>query len=66
LNLSFYMCLSDVRYGGGADWAAVGVLLKGGRTLLIRRVERESDPWSGQVAFPEAAGGRAKICWTPR
>lgn len=58
MNLSFYMCLSDVQYGGGADWAAVGVLLRGGRTLLIRRVERDGDPWSGQVAFP---GGR----WRP-
>ncbi len=29
--------------------------LSGGSVLLIRRVEREGDPWSGQVAFP---GGR--------
>jgi 8-oxo-dGTP pyrophosphatase MutT (NUDIX family) len=51
------VCLSDARYGGGPEWAAVGVLLKGRSTLLIRRVERDGDPWSGQVAFP---GGRWK------
>ena len=32
-------------------------MIKGGRTLLIKRVERNGDPWSGQVAFP---GGRWK------
>jgi len=51
------MCLSGARYSGGPDWAAVGVLLREGKILLIKRVEREGDPWSGQVAFP---GGRWK------
>src|SRR4051812_31480098 len=40
--------------------AAVAVVLRerGGETevLLIRRAERDGDPWSGHVAFP---GGRA-------
>ncbi|MGC9130862.1 MAG: NUDIX domain-containing protein [Pyrobaculum sp.] len=49
------MCLSKTWPSGGRDWAAVGVLLERGRVLLIRRVSREGDPWSGQVAFP---GGR--------
>jgi ADP-ribose pyrophosphatase len=51
------MCLSGARYSGGPDWAAVGVLLREGKILLIKRVERRGDPWSGQVAFP---GGRWK------
>ena len=40
-------------------WAAVAVVLADGpggpSILLIRRAEREDDPWSGQVACP---GGR--------
>lgn len=51
------MCLEKTWPRGGPDWAAVGVLVSGGRVLMIRRVEREGDPWSGQVAFP---GGRWK------
>lgn len=48
--------------GSGEDHrseAAVAVIIdpsqNGGSILLIRRTEREGDPWSGQVAFP---GGR--------
>jgi len=41
--------------------AAVAVILREARAgiemLFIRRAERESDPWSGQVGFP---GGRAE------
>jgi 8-oxo-dGTP pyrophosphatase MutT (NUDIX family) len=36
--------------------AAVAIIinpkLEGGSLLLIKRAERESDPWSGQIAFP--------------
>ncbi|MCW3997612.1 MAG: CoA pyrophosphatase [Candidatus Bathyarchaeota archaeon] len=36
--------------------AAVGLLLKPGQEdyeiLFVKRVERSSDPWSGQIAFP--------------
>jgi 8-oxo-dGTP pyrophosphatase MutT (NUDIX family) len=44
----------------GARRAAVAILIRLGATLqpevfFIRRAEYESDPWSGQVAFP---GGR--------
>ncbi|ACB39943.1 NUDIX domain-containing protein [Pyrobaculum neutrophilum] len=46
------MCLTGVGYAGGPGWAAVGVLLRGREVLLIRRVERDGDPWSGHVAFP--------------
>ncbi|ABL87263.1 NUDIX hydrolase [Pyrobaculum islandicum DSM 4184] len=52
------MCLLRVNHAGGPDWAAVGVLLRSGKVLLIKRVERDGDPWSGHVAFP---GGR----WRP-
>ena len=41
--------------------SAVALILKEGRdgleTLMIRRAEREGDPWSGHMAFP---GGRAE------
>lgn len=40
--------------------AAVSVILKDRKepsTLLIKRADREGDPWSGQVAFP---GGKAR------
>ncbi|HEX5387408.1 MAG TPA: CoA pyrophosphatase [Gemmatimonadales bacterium] len=41
----------------GALWAAVALVLVPGPVslLLIRRAEREGDPWSGQVGLP---GGR--------
>ena len=40
------------------DTAAVAVIFgRAGSFLLIRRVERPDDPWSGQVAFP---GGRVE------
>ena len=43
----------------GDCWAAVAIVLADGvggpSILLIRRAEREDDPWSGQVACP---GGR--------
>ncbi|GAC1514703.1 MAG: CoA pyrophosphatase [Gemmatimonadaceae bacterium] len=46
----------------GVAWAAVAVVLRAGtpglELLLIRRAEREDDPWSGHVALP---GGR----WDP-
>jgi 8-oxo-dGTP diphosphatase len=43
--------------------AAVAVVISAQReVLLIRRAEREDDPWSGQVAFP---GGRLKQGETP-
>ena len=46
--------------GGAARRAAVSAVLKPGalglEVLLIRRAEREGDPWSGHMAFP---GGRA-------
>ena len=39
--------------------AAVAVIFgKAGSFLLIKRVERKDDPWSGQVAFP---GGRVQV-----
>lgn len=41
--------------------AAVSVTLKDELTpeiLLIKRADREADPWSGQVAFP---GGKAQV-----
>lgn len=39
---------------GEAKFASVAVILRGAdpKTLLIRRAEKDSDPWSGQVAFP--------------
>ncbi|MEM0120239.1 MAG: CoA pyrophosphatase [Thermoprotei archaeon] len=43
--------------------AALAVVISSEReVLLIRRAEREGDPWSGQVAFP---GGRLKQGETP-
>lgn len=39
-----------------ARWAAVATVLRpgndGAELLLIRRAEREGDPWSGHIAFP--------------
>jgi 8-oxo-dGTP pyrophosphatase MutT (NUDIX family) len=46
------------RYGGPPPdrWAAVATVLRpgtdGAEVLLIRRAEREGDPWSGHIAFP--------------
>jgi 8-oxo-dGTP pyrophosphatase MutT (NUDIX family) len=41
---------------GGLPQAAVAIIIdpknQGGSLLLIRRRERQDDPWSGQVAFP--------------
>ena len=40
---------------GQARIASVAVILRDGddpRTLVIRRAEREEDPWSGHIAFP--------------
>ncbi|PLC65002.1 coenzyme A pyrophosphatase, partial [Thermoproteus sp. CP80] len=46
------MCL-DLRVPeGGPDTAAVALILNGRRFLLIKRVERPGDPWSGQVGLP--------------
>jgi 8-oxo-dGTP pyrophosphatase MutT (NUDIX family) len=48
---------------GAATHAAVALLLRPDRTgdsaeiLLIKRAERDGDPWSGHMAFP---GGRAE------
>jgi len=41
----------------GETMASVAITLAGPslKTLMIKRAEREGDPWSGQVAFP---GGR--------
>jgi len=36
----------------GPNWASVAIVVGQRRILLIRRVEREGDPWSGQMAFP--------------
>ncbi|MDJ0271583.1 MAG: CoA pyrophosphatase [Candidatus Caldarchaeum sp.] len=47
----------DVEPGPGTAAVAI-VLREGPEVLLVKRVEREGDPWSGQVAFP---GGR----WRP-
>lgn len=43
--------------GAGLIWAAVAVILAPNpdSILLIRRAERDGDPWSGQMALP---GGR--------
>lgn len=52
-----------VRAQAGADVPRAGVALlvrpgpEGLELLLIRRAEREGDPWSGHMAFP---GGRAQ------
>lgn len=39
-----------------ARWAAVATVLRPGKdgaeVLLIRRAERQGDPWSGHIAFP--------------
>lgn len=32
--------------------AAVGLIVNNGQILLIRRITREGDPWSGQIALP--------------
>ena len=46
------------RYEGPAParWAAVAAVFRPGKDgaelLLIRRAEREGDPWSGHIAFP--------------
>jgi 8-oxo-dGTP pyrophosphatase MutT (NUDIX family) len=51
------------RSGDGNNVEAVVAILlwdepgKGLQTLLVRRVEREGDPWSGQIGLP---GGRVK------
>ncbi len=46
----------------GRETAAVAVIIRRGASgeevLLIRRAEREGDPWSGHVAFP---GGRVEV-----
>lgn len=44
---------------GDVKFASVAVVLRGAslKTLLIKRAEKEGDPWSGQVAFP---GGKMK------
>lgn len=47
---------------GKARVASVAVILRDGddpRTLVIRRAEREEDPWSGHIAFP---GGKWQKC----
>lgn len=43
--------------GSGLIWAAVAIIIAPGpeSILLIRRAERDGDPWSGQMALP---GGR--------
>ena len=43
--------------GVGLIWAAVAIIIAPdpGSILLIRRAERDGDPWSGQMALP---GGR--------
>ena len=48
---------SPQRYAGeAARWAAVAAVLRRGRLdtelLLIRRAERDGDPWSGHMALP--------------
>lgn len=32
--------------------AAVGLIVKEDQVLLIKRITRDGDPWSGQIAFP--------------
>lgn len=49
---------TDAEGGRGRIHASVAVVLRGApdpELLLIRRAERDSDPWSGQMALP---GGR--------
>lgn len=46
------MCLANETPPGGPNTAAVALLLQGGKFLLIKRAEREGDPWSGHVGFP--------------
>ena len=41
-------------------WEEIG---KGLQTLLVQRVERDGDPWSGQIGLP---GGRIKKAESPR
>jgi len=49
---------SSVKEAGktGLSVAAVAIIIdpkkEGGSVLLIRRTERQGDPWSGQIAFP--------------
>ena len=38
--------------GDGRKNAAVAVLYDGTSVLMIKRKEREGDPWSGDIAFP--------------
>lgn len=45
--------MSDLR-----NEASVGLLINGGNILLIKRAEREGDPWSGHIALP---GGFIKV-----
>ncbi len=48
-------CLS---FRGGPNWAAVAVILNEvDEVLVIRRVKRSGDPWSGHAALP---GGKWK------
>ena len=49
----------SVRYEApwATSWGAVAAILRGGEggdteVLLIRRAERQGDPWSGHMAFP--------------
>ncbi len=45
--------LGDVRPPpDGKKRAAVAVLLHGQRVLLMKRIEREGDPWSGHISLP--------------
>lgn len=37
---------------GKTGEASVGLLVNGENILLIKRVEREGDPWSGHIALP--------------
>lgn len=48
---------SRVAEGAGLTWAAVAIIIASdpASILLIRRAERDGDPWSGQMALP---GGR--------
>lgn len=36
----------------GSGEAAVGLLINGDRILFIKRIKRDGDPWSGQIALP--------------
>ncbi len=58
-SLDIYLTLFIHRLGRFYMWmkgvAAVAVLLHRGETLLMKRIERDDDPWSGDISFP---GGR--------